>query len=69
MQVKESELKPCPFCGGKAEFGVNPNTFCKTIWVYCQKCGAETKHFEIDLYSCAAKNAAEAWNRRADNEP
>ena len=45
------ELKPCPFCGGKAfidsEFS----------GVYCN-CGAELTFFESD------KEAAEKWNTR-----
>lgn len=49
--TEEIELKPCPFCGGKAfldsEFS----------GVYCN-CGAELTFLESD------KEAAEKWNRR-----
>ena len=50
------ELKPCPFCGGEAHF-VNGST-----WLACAGCGAETSFFDTQ------EEAAEAWNRRADNE-
>ena len=54
-------LKPCPFCGGKAEItGINNGN---PFIVWCDKCGLE---FGIDkdyyLYQ-----VIEAWNRRADN--
>ena len=52
-----SELKPCPFCGGTAVF----LSYTK-YWVVCTDCLAET--------SCYAtpEEAAEAWNRRADDD-
>lgn len=62
--MNEIKLKPCPFCGGKAEFMTNP--VYRTIRVYCSKCKANTIDFESDVYSCAAENAAEAWNNRTE---
>lgn len=58
------ELKPCPFCGGKA----------KLIYigfmsvVKCQKCGAFGEVVP-DYYEQGdgKTEAIEAWNRRADN--
>ena len=47
----ERELKPCPFCGGKAFW--DSDFSC----VYC-RCGAELTFFESD------KEAAEKWNSR-----
>lgn len=61
-----AELKPCPFCGGKAKLRI-----ASEIWrdgkveiggwkAYCENCGIET----------ALENrekAVEKWNRRADN--
>lgn len=58
------ELKPCPFCGGKAEFEYTP-------WdeetgtgddgsgrVECQKCHVEMVGFD-------RTDAEDRWNRRA----
>jgi Lar family restriction alleviation protein len=54
--MNNKELKPCPFCGGKAEvaehkFGFNT--------VYCESCGARTTAWYLP-------DAIETWNRRAD---
>ena len=58
--MSEIELKPCPFCGGKAE--IEFSTICPELCsVLCRKCKIETY---------GAKNiqqATETWNRRADN--
>lgn len=61
-------LKPCPFCGGKAVLAVD-NGF----RVLCSKCGAQTEK-RFDSYngltdvSCVVLEAIDAWNRRADDE-
>lgn len=65
MGGRMSELKPCPFCGGKA-IGT-PS--CKPEWVYeikCTDCGAKVKKLAI-CPSCARRKAIEAWNRRAND--
>lgn len=55
------ELKPCPFCGGKAAiqthkfFGLQ-----NTYGVVCLDCYAQTRQF----YD-TEEEAAKAWNRRA----
>lgn len=57
------ELKPCPFCGGRAncyqgeDWTVNPFPF----FVRCDDCKAETQHCSKIEYAIAA------WNRRADD--
>jgi len=52
-----AKLKPCPFCGGQAEFSASNATFCA---IFCVDCGAEIKQ-----YSKTAKDAAiERWNTR-----
>lgn len=48
------ELKPCPFCNGKAEFE-NDN---KEWFVFCEKCGSMTVLFETK------PEAKDAWNAR-----
>lgn len=58
------ELKPCPFCGGKARLFVNGG-----VRVLCSKCYARTKILtdELEYSSNAVEAVIEAWNRRADN--
>jgi Lar family restriction alleviation protein len=64
-----AELKPCPFCGGKAAFvprAVNialqkdPSDPKFGVSVICSKCGAESPNM-IDEEHAAAK-----WNARTD---
>ena len=60
-----SELKPCPFCGGKAKFVhifENP----EKCMVSCRECDGG-----IDAVFANEEAAAEAWNRCAHpfNEP
>lgn len=51
------KLKPCPFCGGEAEFISGVGFFC----VSCSFCCGET-----NLYN-TGQEAIEAWNKR--NQP
>ena len=65
------ELKPCPFCGGKAE--VVPHEFYSTLekeWktvsygVVCKTCGISGyPYFGCELH------AVTAWNRRVSDGP
>lgn len=51
------ELKPCPFCGGKAARAVTDLYF----WaIRCGKCGAENGNHDTQ------QEAIEAWNIRAE---
>lgn len=75
------ELKPCPFCGGKAAVktgsnGVgNSGTFSQFHSVFCSKCGATTERtykteFRRDLgvfkvIKDGYQEAISDWNRRA----
>lgn len=59
-----TDLKPCPFCGGKAYLFVNDG-----VRVICPKCGATTKCLVDAMTSKgvsgnATKAVIEAWNRR-----
>lgn len=59
-----SELKPCPFCGGRAN--VWTNVFGRGTVVYAcdnKSCGAEVRFFTGDNKGEAENN--ELWNRRA----
>ena len=80
--MKETELKPCPFCGGKAEKHYQPIYIDNGVCIRCTKCGARSKfspcdckykyyHGEEDVFITkerATNDAINLWNRRADNE-
>ena len=64
-----TELKRCPFCGGKV-VEISIHNFWsdetkdfneKTYGVKCYKCGSQSNQF----YS-SEEEAAEAWNRRVE---
>lgn len=55
----EDYLKPCPFCGGEAEYvkyHLYGSVTGHTVW--CEKCGCEIKSYS------SKQNAYNAWNRR-----
>lgn len=62
------ELKPCPFCGGKANYyceeldwadwGYISATKYYNTYVECEECGAGTASFDTE------QQAIDAWNRR-----
>ena len=57
-----AELKPCPFCGGEAEYvdnGDYKDVSCKDF-----RC----RGWAESLNCTSKKEAIEAWNRRVDNE-
>jgi len=56
------KLKPCPFCGGKAELvdcGIGPDRY----FVRCQKC--DTVQGGLWMQK---QTAIKRWNRRAKDE-
>lgn len=60
------ELKPCPFCGGKAEKKGQSYTGENYVFILCSRCGASgpimtTKQPRIKDED---NPAIEAWNRR-----
>lgn len=68
--MKETELKPCPFCGGEAKaYGipVHKHNFAGLPelggggFVECMNCTA-------CLSENSKEKAIEAWNRRSENE-
>ena len=64
--MNEKELKPCPFCGGEAEYVCINGT----AYVRCKrfiKCGATGPTQPIGDDFIAKEIAINAWNRRADN--
>lgn len=78
-----TELKPCPFCGGRAE-QIERRTYCTTGWqIQCTTCRCATPPTWIDLpvtfgrcvdestrYTSAraAQIAADKWNGRAEDD-
>ena len=78
--IKENSLKPCPFCGGEAEFvtdisGYQNDSRIICFHIQCKECEIEyPKRYEIILHLGShgeiladvdeRKNALEAWNRR-----
>lgn len=58
------ELKPCPFCGGKAKVGKDTDIFFEAYCVSCLKCGVSQQYPKY--YTEEA--AIEAWNSRAGEE-
>jgi len=64
-----NKLKPCPFCGGKAELLMGPRGI---VRVKCSICHCQTKEVEPDMiYGTPISrhmNAIMTWNRRANNE-
>ncbi|MGM9556592.1 MAG: Lar family restriction alleviation protein [Oscillospiraceae bacterium] len=62
-----TELKPCPFCGGKPFIYIDPSAVVDTqgrSWAYhvlCTQCCA------VSTTAATPVKAAEFWNRRADS--
>ena len=67
-----AELKPCPFCGGKATLQRDiryPRPKCEpteAFEVVCQNWDCIIGHCD-DRYRLSEKEAIEAWNRRQTN--
>ena len=67
------DLKPCPFCGSKAEVRTTYEvlkTTTKNLYSYvrCERCFAESFKFSYKNADCTGanpiKSAINAWNRR-----
>lgn len=68
------KLKPCPFCGGEATVTIAP--YAGVAFVECKQCsammgryhkGGSTNHHGFWTHFKSKEEAAEAWNRRADD--
>ncbi len=60
----QNELKPCPFCGGKAnlkEKYIHGVANRKNYWVVCTNCQIRIQDRN------SVEKAIEQWNRRVDN--
>ena len=81
--MKYSErLKPCPFCGKKAEFrknttGTNGENFKYRFSIRCRNCGMNSSHIygveitfrngDFVIIEDERDKAVEEWNRRAED--
>ena len=54
---KDRELKPCPFCGEKAEIYMGDGISLSKVW--CRNCRVSTGNFKSDI------KAISAWNKRS----
>ena len=82
--MSEIKLKPCPFCGGEAVFAVESYKSSHrdigfNFTILCSGCHTRlpaeySLTAKLDAQGCilitsdGRKSAADAWNRRADNE-
>lgn len=61
MKIKTiTELKPCPFCGGKVKKRTGP--IGQTVMFICDHCGADVCFYDAEH----EPKASEAWNRRVE---
>ena len=58
--MSEIKLKPCPFCGGKAEMGIRD----ASAFVMCAKCLARSRMVVACADYTAREVAADEWNQR-----
>ena len=73
-----NELKPCPFCGGRAHLEKSHRAFInakttRVAFVRCTKCNARTERINLADFGCTSHSydanlkAINAWNRRVNN--
>ena len=61
-EANMTDLKPCPFCGGKPQIKYNYVAQKKKQWAVQCRCGARF------FFTDRQYKAIEAWNRRAGEE-
>lgn len=67
--MNESELKPCPFCGGKAKLVTRNHVGGTTsVHVACKKCYSKTKEMTAAAEYCANDEVTKIWNQRETGE-
>lgn len=67
--MNKVELKPCPFCGGKAYIHQKSwDIFTVGVCVECDRCGVKTEWIAGPSLINVRRQAAEIWNNRTSNE-
>ena len=61
-----NELKPCPFCGGKALLS-HDHAGIEASYVRCEKCGLESIRFFKSFAHASDDKAVEFCKRRVNN--
>ena len=61
-------LKPCPFCGGKAELSENLDAILGWVKVVCTNCHVSTETFTRGCIEEREKEVIDLWNRRCKYE-
>ena len=62
-------LKPCPFCGGNAEYHSDNGPTGEVYgWVGCNQCDAMSVHCDIRSMQPEDTHPIDAWNTRAPVE-
>lgn len=73
--MDETELKPCPFCGGEAEIKEDSDTYFFRAWCECKKCHIQTRQWRVYtkkhdekitsmLIDDCKRKLTEHWNNR-----
>lgn len=55
--IPVEELKPCPFCGGKAIVWKEDAVWFDITWIGCKECGVQLRKY-------ADNRGIKTWNRR-----
>ena len=67
--MEHKELKPCPFCGGKAEIRFQPLYTFEGVRVRCTECSSSSRFISFDCNISkerAINDVIDMWNRRAN---
>lgn len=64
--MADTELKPCPFCGGVAEMQITKH--CPSGFDYTPRCINTSCCGRLQKKYTVRETAVYMWNRRADNE-
>lgn len=59
------DVKTCPCCGGEAKLNaVGNHDIVLHVYVYCNKCGLQTKTISVAPQYSAIAVAVDLWNKR-----